>query len=89
MIFIYVERYPSEDHTTKKNSGFYINLFYLFIYAHTLVCLCVCVYVPIDVQLPAKARESAISLGAEVSGFREPHDVGAALWLSPTLVGNY
>lgn len=51
--------------------------------------MCLCVYVPIDVQLPAKAREGAISLGAEVSGIHEPHDVRAALWLPPTLVDNY
>lgn len=56
---------------------------------HIPLCASVCVYVPIDVQLPAKAREGAISLGAEVSGIHEPHDVRAALWLPPTLVGNY
>lgn len=91
LIFIYVERYPSEAHTTKKKIWFsFINLFYLFIYAHTHVCLCVYVCAHrCAVSYLKRPEEGAISLGAEVSVIHEPHGVYAALWLSPTLVGHY
>lgn len=68
----------------------FINLFYLFIYAHTHVCLCVYVCAHrCAFSYLKRPEEGAISLGAEVSIIHEPHDVDDALWLSPTLVCNY